>query len=415
MRKILTESGRAYCYDRHTNRIGLWAEQSAYQLDSRVEYAFPSDFSTSDITMFTVELTQQCNLRCDYCCYSGAYRDRRAHNPQRMSWTTLQMVVDFIVKQSKENQETITVCFYGGEALLAQEQIDWTVKALRKHLGERVHFALSTNGVLLTRRIIEWICGIPNFDVNVSLDGDRLQHDNHRKKIDGKGSFDVIYNNLRSFKSIFPEEYERRVRFLTTVRSCDEIRKQSLFWEQDCTIDHKRPVHISYVIPNFDNANRVYDSKERKTVFYEEALCHLMEGKTDVMTDTLHKLTRIVEERKFYPLPDQLTINTCLQEMYSCYINVYGQLYACEKFCDSLWIGSLEKGFDTDRMKDLLNAFVNRKNRLCTSCWASRLCRICLSCLNYDEGEMPYLCNMERDSIELALRFYCEMKELKIL
>lgn len=415
MRKIVTESGRVYGYDRLTNRIGLWAEQSAYQRDSAVEYACPVDFSASDITMFTVELTQQCNLRCDYCCYSGSYRDRRAHNPQRMSWVTLQFVVDFIVKHSEENEENITVCFYGGEALLVQEQMEWTAKALRKHLGERVRFALSTNGILLTKSNIEWICGIPNFDVNVSLDGDRLQHDSHRKNVDGKGSFDVIYDNLNRFKTLFPEDFDKRVHFLTTVRSCDEIRRQSLFWAQDCTIAPKRPVHISYVIPDFDDTTRVYDSKETKMVFYEEALCHLIEGKTDVMTDALHKLIRIVEERIFYTLPDQQTINTCLQEMYSCYINVYGQLYACEKFCDSLWIGSLEKGFDTDRMKDLVNVFVNRKNRLCSSCWASRLCRICLTCLNYDEDEMPRLCEMERDSIELALRFYCEMKELKIL
>lgn len=106
-----------------------------------------------------------------------------------------------------------------------------------------------------------------------------------------------------------------------------------------------------------------------------------------------------------------LYIKTCFQELYSCFINVDGDLYACEKFCGTAKIGNVKCGFDEQLALPLLKAFTDRKNKLCPFCWAQRFCRMCMTSLNYTDEEIKKMCNMERDTIDLALKYYCDLKD----
>lgn len=50
------------------------------------------------------------------------YRDRRAHNTKEISSDTLQNTLEYIKEHYDKDAEEITVCFYGGEALLAKKE-----------------------------------------------------------------------------------------------------------------------------------------------------------------------------------------------------------------------------------------------------------------------------------------------------
>lgn len=63
-----------------------------------------------------MQVTQNCNLRCQYCVYSGSYINR-VHNNKRMSVEVAKQAIDFLVKHS-ENSKEISIGFYGGEPLL---------------------------------------------------------------------------------------------------------------------------------------------------------------------------------------------------------------------------------------------------------------------------------------------------------
>lgn len=65
------------------NRISLWSLDREQQAYPALRFKAPTTIDTNRIRMFTIKITQQCNLRCSYCCYSGSYRDRRAHNEKR--------------------------------------------------------------------------------------------------------------------------------------------------------------------------------------------------------------------------------------------------------------------------------------------------------------------------------------------
>ena len=63
--------------------------------------------------MMTLQVTQNCNLRCSYCPYSGGY-EQRSHNNQRMSFDIAKKSMDFFIAHS-EDQPEINLGFYGGE------------------------------------------------------------------------------------------------------------------------------------------------------------------------------------------------------------------------------------------------------------------------------------------------------------
>lgn len=410
MHKFTISQGIPLWYNVVSNKIENWTPDKESNVCPSVAYIPSLLFDYNKIPMFVIEMTQQCNLRCEYCCYSGKYRDLHSHSEKEISYKTLEDVVSFIESHSDKSAETIFVCFYGGEALLVQDKIAWTINALTNVFGSRIVFSISTNGVLLTESVIDWIYSFDNVTVNVTVDGDEEMHDRYRKKINGTGSYNTIIRNLELFKRKYPERYENGVRFLSTTYSWDSVKMLSNVWDEEPVLCGHYPIIISHVSPNFIDSTRVYDSCENKDSFYRIAFEHYKQGKHDIMTNCFDRLIRIVNNRKYHDLANNMYVNTCFHKLFSCYINANGELYACERCCDSLSVGNVASGFSDIKIHALMNKYIERKNKFCSSCWAQRLCRMCITGLNYTDDEMLHLCKCERDTIELALKYFCELK-----
>lgn len=111
MHKFSTSSGKPLWYDVKNNRIDIWTPERESEVSPIVHFKAPTTITANKITMFTIEMTQQCNLRCSYCCFSGDYRDRRAHKAKEISYETLQKTVDYIKGHYDKEAEEITICF----------------------------------------------------------------------------------------------------------------------------------------------------------------------------------------------------------------------------------------------------------------------------------------------------------------
>lgn len=411
MHKFSTSSGKELWYDVMNNRIGLWTPEKDNEVNPVVHFKAPTSIDASRITMFTIEMTQQCNLRCTYCCYSGNFRDRRAHNAKEISYETLQKTIEYILGHHDKSADEITVCFYGGEALLARKKIEWVIDELLPVFKNKVRFSFSTNGLLLTENTIDWLGNMPNVLVNVTIDGNKNMHDAHRQTVSGSGSYDAIIKNLRLFKAKYPDFYKDNVRFLSTVYSWNDVLKLAEIWDEEpATVGHY-PIHISHIIPDFDDETRTYDTWEVKNCFYRQAFEDYKQGNRGILSGCFQKLIDMVDNRNYLKLKSELKIQTCYQGLFSTFINVDGDLYACEKFCGALKVGNVREDLDENKTFSLLQQFTERKNHLCSSCWAQRFCRMCMTSLNYTEDEIKKMCDMERDTIDLALRYYCEYKD----
>ena len=84
-------------------------------------------------------MTQQCNLRCEYCAYSGIY-DNRTHSNKRMSFETAKKSIDFFLDHSRDS-ESIAFGFYGGEPLLEASLIEKCIDYINKNVeGKEVNY-----------------------------------------------------------------------------------------------------------------------------------------------------------------------------------------------------------------------------------------------------------------------------------
>ena len=140
----------------------------------------------------SLEVVNKCNLNCTYC-YLGEKKN------SYMSMDTAQKAVEIGIHEAKKQYDkTLIVYFIGGEPLLAFDiikEIVFYVKARCTKNCLNYIFSITTNGVLITKDIVNFF--IENkFQIKISLDGEMKIHDLNRKDYSGKGSFNVIVDNL---------------------------------------------------------------------------------------------------------------------------------------------------------------------------------------------------------------------------
>ncbi len=138
---------------------------------------------------FYVYLTEKCNLMCKYCFVASGGRE-----------LTLDAFINgynnfysLFVHRSRHE-----ICFYGGEPTLKMNLIVEIIELLlRKYPNTYFSFSLTTNGTLLNSESLKVIEKYSIFTC-ISLDGNKKQHDENRKFINGLGSYDTIIRNIKS-------------------------------------------------------------------------------------------------------------------------------------------------------------------------------------------------------------------------
>jgi sulfatase maturation enzyme AslB (radical SAM superfamily) len=107
-------------------------------------------------------LSGRCNLACSYC-----YQDRR-QVPASIGWESVRSALDAVL--ASDSRELV-VEFSGGEPLLEPELLRRAVGYVdRRRDGRKVSFLLTTNGTLLTRRLLEYFVR-HTFTIRLSFDG----------------------------------------------------------------------------------------------------------------------------------------------------------------------------------------------------------------------------------------------------
>ena len=149
------------------------------------------------IKALCLHICHDCNLRCKYCfAGTGDYKGHR----EFMSEEVALKAVDFLIENSG-NRKILEMDFFGGEPLLNFDVVKRTVEYANEKasaLGKKFLFTMTTNGVLLRGEIADWLN--ENMEnVVLSLDGRQEIHDDVRKTVNGKGSFDVIIQNFKDF------------------------------------------------------------------------------------------------------------------------------------------------------------------------------------------------------------------------
>jgi uncharacterized protein len=135
--------------------------------------------------------TEDCNLRCVYC-----YEKFNTWELSQAHYAVLENEYKRVLEQGRK---TVSLSWFGGEPLLKLEDItrfSRRIKDLTTEKGAQFSCSITTNGVLLdtTTLVALYNNGVTGYQI--TLDG--YAHDNQRIYADGTGSFDAIFNNIRS-------------------------------------------------------------------------------------------------------------------------------------------------------------------------------------------------------------------------
>jgi uncharacterized Fe-S cluster-containing radical SAM superfamily protein len=138
-------------------------------------------------------VTEDCNLRCDYCWVPK--------HPRVMSFDRAKRAIDFLLEDSAQ-WDTVNVTLFGGEPLLEWELVrrimTWSQDRAAA-VGKRIEWALTTNGTLLTQEIVQF-GRAHRVNYLLSIDGAETAHDAHRRFADGRPSFAEVAERLPLLK-----------------------------------------------------------------------------------------------------------------------------------------------------------------------------------------------------------------------
>lgn len=238
-----------------------------------IEEQYKLSNSSSKLELILMPVDQKCNFNCVYC-----YED---HNKKGKMGDADFEIISRLIKAS-QNVSEIGIDYFGGEPLLNTNFIirmnDFAISYCN---DSKISFtsSMTTNGYLLTSGLMLQLVksGITNFQI--TLDGDKESHDKLRPLVNGKGTFDKIYENLLSLRSL-PDD----IKFLVIVRinfnlsnsSKEEIEKFISKISSDFSED-KRFIINPHEILNWksevDDANMYLDRKEgieRGKIFQKE-------------------------------------------------------------------------------------------------------------------------------------------------
>jgi uncharacterized protein len=371
----------------------------------------------------TLQITQQCNFRCQYCCYSDDYENRH-HSNRKMSFETAKKGIDFLISHSGETTR-IDIGFYGGEPLLEFDFIKQCIQYGKAQAeGKKLSFSITTNGSLINEKTIDYLVQ-QEVSLTISLDGPREIHDKNRKFAgSGCGTFDRVMQNIEIIKAKYPD-YLQKMLFSVVIDTENDFSCMNEFFLSCQTINESG---ITATLINDMYKKTAATSREEffEKRNYEQFKLYLallnrldMRHISKVSMNGYDSLKQLNDKLKpTEALPDKFHHSgPCVPGALRLFMDVNGDFFPCERVSEAsktMKIGNVNTGFEIEKVRKILNIGTLTQDQ-CKNCWAVRFCGLCASFADdldnlSTESKLKH-CNNSRLSAAENLKDYCMLKE----
>ena len=376
----------------------------------------PGASNNGGMNNITFCLTEECNLRCKYCY------EVHKNNKRKMSFSVAKKVVDFVLSaRNIYTREGVIWDFIGGEPLLEVELADQISEYIKIRLKELNHpwknnyiFHFSTNGILYhTPKFQAYLAkNKGHVSVGMSVDGNKIKHDNQRVYKDGRGSYDDVIKNVGLWKKQFPDASTK------ATFSHDDIP-----YLKD-SIVHLWNIGIKKVMANIVFED-VWDKND--PVIFENQLKELADYviENEIWKDPEYTV-------KFFDPSVGLPLRKI--DMYKRYcgagimlaVDCDGNFFPCIRFLNftlannsGYCIGNVDEGLNKDKLKAF--NYLARENmtpKKCNSCEVASGCMNCVG-FSYDDSEegtifhrTTYICDMHKANVRAIDYFWNKLDPL---
>ena len=383
-------------------------------------------FFKDNVRSLTLQVTQNCNLRCNYCVYSGSYVNR-THNNKRMSWETAKKAIDHLFDHSSLSKN-ISIGFYGGEPLLEWNLIVKCVEYAENLFFEKnLSFLMTSNATLLEDYMIDFICK-HNINLTISLDGPREVQNANRVFANGnEDTFSVVMEKIKLFEKINSEYLKNNVSFNAVIDLNKDVNASNEFF---FNYDIIKDIQVSGNVVNEDNKTETsfavpeYYSEMQYELFKSYIFFH-----TDILSNfsprlyinDINGLKRNQEERLIVDDSCKSSVvatGQCLPGILRFFVTADGDFYPCERVNEQspdLCIGNVNDGFNVENAKRILNVSKLTEEH-CLKCWCIKNCGQCISkSMNADghleaESRLKNCAIAKREAVE-RMKEYVILKE----
>lgn len=387
----------------------------------------------NNLEQITLELTEKCNLRCKYCIYSEGNESHRNFSFEDMTWETAKAAIDYAIKHAGEK---LAVTFYGGEPLiqfnLLRQCVEY-VKNIKK--DKKISHSMTTNLVLMTKEIAEYLASVDRFSVVCSLDGPKEIHDENRLTVDGNGSFNKALQGLRYLVEAYKDKASTHLSLsmvMTLPATPEKMQKIQEFFDSLDWLPNDLVKNISYVSSTSHRAERLLKKSREPSI---TTISEYSNPITDWVNDSIvfnnnidpekifttsftqsahlriHKRMIVDEAVGYYNLS-----GCCIPASRRLYITAKGDFSLCEKIGNAPFIGNINNGIDlTSVKKHYIDDYIEDAKLCCADCWAIRFCGSCyVDCYDIEGYNSEYKrdkCGSALFGTERALIDYHEILE----
>ncbi|MBR2974984.1 MAG: thioether cross-link-forming SCIFF peptide maturase, partial [Clostridia bacterium] len=377
-------------------------------LDASAPTNVVAGVKSKEVKALCVHMSHDCNLRCKYCfAGTGAYHGERMH----MSLEVAKASIDFLIANSG-NRRNLEVDFFGGEPLMNLDVLKQTVEYAKEQakLHNKVFkFTTTTNGVLLDKETSDYL-NAEMENVVLSLDGRKEINDFHRPTVNGKGSFDVIVDKYKYFRSIRGDKsYYIRGTFTGANANFydDVIAMADLGFDQ---------VSVEPVVLPSDHELAI-KPEQLQTICdnYEKLAVEYVKRRAD--EKTWFSFFHFVVDLENGPCYKKRLVGCGAGSEYMA-ITPDGSIYPCHQFAgekDFLLGNVFDKTLDEDKRNFFRESNLTTKT-ICSDCWAKYHCSGgCAANAVHFNGNInqPYeiACAMMKKRLECALYVYAKERK----
>ncbi len=360
---------------------GLMAGERKFSFDKEVIGKRLSSLDT-----LVLNATEDCNLRCKYCIYSGDYENERVHSNNGMPVETAKKAVSLFLEDSKQEPY---IMFYGGEPMKNMCLVEEVIELTKSHRKNPM-YGMTTNLTLGENHLDYLISN--DFMLTVSLDGPQQLHDRWRVTKCGNPTFWAVYDNLQRIYDQNRGYFLSKVALSVTMPETGNIREVKDFFEGDSLLSCL-PLRIQAIEPN---EGIIRSNRAGEQEFWEMARGYgdkIIQGETPsnfekaLFDGQLNKIySRKVGQIEGAIYPPGM----CVPGARKVFVGTDGEFHMCEKLGTRVPIGNIESGIEEDKVADALSEYCRIKDEVCQDCWAYRECTSCAASAKSCDGISAY-------------------------
>ena len=345
-------------------------------------------------TQIVFEVTDVCNLKCEYCGYGDLYQvtDKRNHNKIDVD-NAIKLLKYIFDLKIKSNKNKLMIGFYGGEPLLNIDFIKHIVKEvnqlnLKKNLD--IEYSMTTNGTLINRNIDFLVSN--KVHLVISIDGNETNHSYRSWAGSKRNSFKEVIKNINYIQQNHPIYFEKYVNFISVLHDRNSVKEIYKY------------IHTYYQkIPAIIELNTT-DIKPNKKERFNKMFCSKRESENKYQNETISKIpaTRyetsffreLIEFVKYFNINHYISnkvslfnhdekffpTGTCLPFSLKIFLTTQNKLLPCEKINFKYALGSIDKNIQLNiqEITKKYNNYFDHSIKICQDCYNYKFCGACV-------------------------------------